>query len=303
VVSELPSSGDLDAYPVTDAPPPTPSTVKSLIAEPTSRRSDLALHPLQAPLDNLVGYLADARALYEVTMQKMDALTAARTAGGKSGGGAPPAQHRSLNRAVVVAAVGAWEAFCEDLAISALDLDPGAKVTDKWYQIGGTRGMVQTPHPSNVAKMFWGYFRYDPRPDWDVRLMASWHEVNGTGTLWRGATTSYAGDAAANALDAMVKVRHGFAHQDKSSIPQSVAGMVNLTPRGKIALHSHHAFNAMSSVVQVSIQTTHGLSDALGVARNFRWSSKMSASSWEDLIVDTPVAADVASEWRKSPWP
>jgi len=30
-VSELPSSGDLDAYPVTDAPPPTPSTVKSLL--------------------------------------------------------------------------------------------------------------------------------------------------------------------------------------------------------------------------------------------------------------------------------
>jgi len=29
VVSELPSSEDLDPYPVTDAPPPTPSTVKS----------------------------------------------------------------------------------------------------------------------------------------------------------------------------------------------------------------------------------------------------------------------------------
>jgi len=31
VVSELPSSEDLDPYPVTDAPPPTPSTVKSRI--------------------------------------------------------------------------------------------------------------------------------------------------------------------------------------------------------------------------------------------------------------------------------
>lgn len=262
----------------------------------------MALHPLQAPLDNLTGYLDDARHLYQVTMEKMAALTAARKVTRRAGGGAPTAEHRSLNRAVVVAAVGAWEAFCEDLAISAVDLDPGAKVTNTWYQIGGTRGMVQTPHPSNVAKMFWGYFRYDPRPDWDVSLMASWHEVNGTGTLWRGAITSYAGDAAANALDAMVKVRHGFAHQDKLSVPQSVAGMVNVTPKGKIALHSHHAFNAMSSVVQVAIQTTHGLSDALGVPRRFRWSRHMTNAGWEDLIADTPAATAVKSEWNKSPF-
>lgn len=270
--------------------------------EPTKGGSIVALHPLQSPLDNLVDYLTDARSLYDVTMERTSARTAERRQQGGAGGGAPTVEHRSLNRAVVVAAVGAFEAFCEDLAITAVDLSEEAQVTDKWYQIGGTRGMVQTPNPSNVAKMFWAYFRYDPRPDWNLLVMASWHEVNGVGTLWRGATSSYAGDQAVKALDSMVQVRHGFAHQDRASAPAPVAGMVNLTSKGKVALHSHHAFNAMSSVLQVAIQTTHGLTDALGLDRKFRWSRPMTEAGWEDLLADTPAAAVVTSEWKKNPW-
>ena len=260
-------------------------------------------HPLQESLDNLPEYLTDARRLYEIVEQQLVGLAEARRAAGyRTGGGQPPAVHKSLNRAVVVAAVGALEAFCEDLAIRALPLVQGAAVSKPWFPIAGKNGMVQTPHSENIAKLFWSYFRYDPRPDWDVLVTTAWSEV-GTGTNWRGTTKRYQGLEAAKALDAMVRVRHGFAHQDRSNAPLSTAGIVSLTPSGNLSLQSHQAFNSMSLVVQVAVQMTHGLTNHLvRPTGSIRWKKVMTQADWERLLCDTPVASDITASWTHQPW-
>ncbi|MBT0995479.1 hypothetical protein KIN34_14425 [Cellulomonas sp. DKR-3] len=260
-------------------------------------------HPLQESLDYLPEYLGDAGHLFEVVEERNAALTRARrAAGNKTGAGSPPVTHKSLNRAVVVAAVGALEAFCEDLALRAQPLVPGAVPPAQWYAIAGTRGMVQTPNSNNIAKLFWTIFRYDPRPDWDLLLDASWAEV-GSGTRWRGTTISYKADAAARALDAMVQVRHGFAHQDKASAPKSTPGVVEVTSTQKLSLQSHHARNAMSMVVQVAVLTTHGLSTMIpGTSRPLRWKAAMKQAGWGELLAGTPAAAEVKSGWTGHPF-
>lgn len=261
----------------------------------------MAAHPLQGPVDALPTYLTDAHRIYEVITTRIAALTDERRRAGKTGAGQPGAVGKALNRAVVVAAVGALEAFCEDLAITALPLVPTATIAKPWFPVGGTRGMVQTPNSGNIAKMFWVYFRYDPRPDWDILVTTAWSELNAGGTHWRGTTTNYAGDQAAEALDAMVKVRHGFAHQDRANAPGAKPGIVSVTPTGKLSLQSHHAFNAMSIVAQAGVQLVHGLSGHLpGTHRRLRWKKGM--GSLHDLLVDTPVAADIQTRWTSQPF-
>lgn len=261
-------------------------------------------HPLQGSLDALPDYLTDARRLYGIAEQRNADLAAERRAAGNPrGGGQPPAANKSVNRAVVVASVGALEAFCEDLALRALPLVQDASVSQAWFPIAGSRGIVQTPNSGSLARMFWSYFRYDPRPDWDVLVTTAWSEV-GTGTNWRGTTKRYQGRDAAKALDAMVKVRHGFAHQDPDNAPPSTPGIVSLTPSGKLSLQSHHAFNSMSLVVQTAIQMTHGLANFLmnPAAGPLRWKRAMTNGDWERLLRDTPVASDIAARWANHPW-
>jgi hypothetical protein len=269
----------------------------------TAEVEAMSAHPLQGSLDGLPDYLTDARRLYGIAEQRNADLAAERRAAGSPrGGGQPPAANKSVNRAVVVASVGALEAFCEDLALRALPLVQGASVCKAWFPIAGSRGMVQTPNSENLAKMFWSYFRYDPRPDWDVLVTTAWSEV-GTGTNWRGTTKRYQGRDAAEALDAMVKVRHGFAHQDRSNAPPSTPGIVSLTPSGKLSLQSHHAFNSMSLVVQTAIQMTHGLAQYLTHSGGpLRWKKAMTDGDWERLLGDTPVASDIAAHWTHHPW-
>lgn len=260
-------------------------------------------HKLQSPIHNLVDYLSDAHHIHVIARDKTAQLTAARKAAGvKSGSGAPPVEHKSLHRATVVAAIGAWEAFCEDLAITAIPLWANAAVVKGWLPIAGSRGMVQTPNADNVAKMFCLYFQYDPRPDWSILVSADWKEATGSGTGWRGTTTSHVGADAAAALNAVVRVRHGFAHQDKSSRPPMTPGLVGLTPAGKIALHSHHALNAISTILQIAIQTTHGLATSLGLHGAFRWTGPMAAAGWQSLLEGTPAGNAVARQWRGCPW-
>lgn len=264
-------------------------------------------HPLQGPLDALPEYLTDARNLYEVAKHQRTELSQTRRASGNAtGAGRPAARYKSINRAVVVASVGALEAFSEDLAITAQPLIPGASTAAPWFKIAGTGGMVQTPNPWNIAKMLWVYFRYDPRPDWDLLITTAWSEVVTTGTNWRGATTRYTASTSptsADALNAMVKVRHGFAHQDTTSQPRAVPGVVNVTPKGKLSLQSHHAFNSMSMVVQIAIQMTMGLSSRLtGSNSKFKWRKSMTTAGFDRLLVDTPVARTIHTDWKGSPF-
>jgi len=265
----------------------------------------LPRHPLQSSLDELVSYLSDAQNILESIHQKNADLTAQRVSqGSKTGAGAPPANQRSLNRAVVVAAVGATEAFFEDLALAAVAADPSLAPPTGWYKIDGSGGMVQTPSPYHVAKMLWTLYRYDPRPDWDIVVTTSPSETNGNGSNWRGSRTNYQAQDAANFFAAMVKVRHGFAHQDRAQLPPHQAGIVNRTPTGKIAIQSHHAENAISSVLQMAIQSTIGLSTTLGMTGDFRWKATMTRAGWATILADTPVAATIATsgDWTHHPW-
>jgi hypothetical protein len=127
--------------------------------------------------------------------------------------------------------------------------------------------------------------------------------LDGTGTNWRGTTKRNQSRDAAEALDAMVKVRHGFAHQDRSNAPPTTPGIVSLTPSGKLSLQSHHAFNSMSLVGQTAIQMTHGLAQYLThPAGPLRWKKAMTDGDWERLIRDTRVASDIAAHWTHHPW-
>lgn len=258
-------------------------------------------HPLQDPLDQLRNYLTDAKSLYQIAEERIAQLTATRRESGSTGGGPPGAVSKSLNRAVVVASVGALEAFTEDLVLSARDCIPAADKAKAWFPIQGARGQIQTPNSGNIAKLMWVYFRYDPRPDWSFLVTTAWSELNKQATHWRGTTSTYSKSDAGKALDAMVKVRHGFAHQDTDNSPPETPGVVGLTPSGKLSLQSHHAFNSMSIVAQSAFQMTHGLSTLLSASLpQFRWRKSMNCL--EDLLSGTPVVEEIKSSWSKHPF-
>lgn len=265
-------------------------------------------HPLQSSLDNLVSYLSDAQNILETIHQKNADLSAhRRSQGNGTGAGAPRGRGRQspLNRAVVVAAVGATEAFFEDLAIVARKAEPSlAPPSGDWYKIDGRNGMVQTPNPHNIAKMLWTLYRYDPRDDWDIVVTTSPAETNSGSSNWRGIRTNYQAQDAVKFFSAMVKVRHGFAHQDTAEAPPHRAGIVNVTRTGKIAIQSHHAENAISAVLQMAIQSTIGLGNALGMTGDFRWKADMTSARWDSVLADTPVAATIANsgDWTHHPW-
>lgn len=122
-------------------------------------------HPLQSSLDELVSYLSDAQNPREHPSEECAPDGPARQPGEQTGAGAPPANQRSLNRAVVVAAVGATEAFFEDLALAAVAADPSLAPPTDWYTIDGAHGMVQTPVPTTSPECCGTVYRYDPRPD------------------------------------------------------------------------------------------------------------------------------------------
>ncbi|MEU4918933.1 hypothetical protein AB0G29_06120 [Streptomyces parvus] len=249
----------------------------------------------------MIDYLADAQHLHYVTHERLAKTAADRQAQGKPGSGQPGKQHASLNRAIVVAAVGALEAFSEDLALTAQPLDAQAMPpSNNWYQIDGSRGMVQTPNPLNLRKLFWTFFRYDPMPDWDWSVAIAPAE-QGRGTTWRNGVATYRAADAASFLDAMVKVRHGFAHQDKAQRPPAFPGIVTLTPGKKLSIHSHHATNALSVLVQFAVLTTHGLADKLALAEKLRWSRAMTNSGWEDLLRGTPAGTAITQNWKGAP--
>ena len=263
----------------------------------------MLLHPLQCSLDKLIGYLRDGQLIFDYTEEQAQKLAEKRRARGSgNGGGRPPAVHYSLHRAVVVAALGAWEEFCEDLALTAVkQLDPKAVPPRDWYKISGKNGMVQTPNADNVRKLFWTLFHYDPVQDWDINVTVSPYEIGVSSVRWRREERRYQGAAAADFLDTMMAKRDALAHQDKAVAPAARPGITEKTGAGKITIQSHHAENSLSVVVQLAILTTRGLADTLELTRPLRWSRHMTEAGWSRLLDGTTAGNFVAAEWVGAP--
>ena len=271
------------------------------------------MHPLQPALDRLPQHIGDAQQLHGLIQRQLADMVARRRAAGGSGGGAPPVEHKTLNRAAILAAVGAWEAFVEDLATESLAaMTESAELSARkgWFPIKGRSSMVQTPSPSNVRKLLWGLFGYDPIGDWKIVVTTNGNEITPGGGTWRGHLHTHVGQDAAAFLEATVNVRHAFAHQDSDKKIKSVVGMAQERSGGGSNVGSHHAENAVSAVLQLSVLTAHGLARHLEMGERFRFKKVMGdrpgvplpgRASWQWWLQDSPALEAVEAHWVAVP--
>ncbi len=210
-----------------------------------------------------------------------------------------------------MAAVGAWEAFTEDLATCASDAQASTVMSSRkaWYPIKGARSLVETPSPDNVRKLLWGLFGYDPLDDWQVVVVTNGREM-GSGGTWRGRTHTHVAEDAAKFLKATVNVRHAFAHQDKSKKIDSVIGMAQARAAGGSNVGSHHAQNAVGGVLQLAVLTAHGLAEHQGMGQRFRFKKMMQEeevvsepghASWLWWLEGTPAMQAISEHWTGVP--
>lgn len=265
-------------------------------------------HPYQNALDQLARYVVDACRLQFVIQERIGRNTQERRRSGGHGRGAPDIYHKTLNRAVAVAAVGAWEAFNEHLATAAALEKYGTwREYLDWYPISGKSGQIQTPSSRNVRRLYWSLFQFDPLPHWRVDVTASPWEISGTGSHWRVSSVTYSGREASTFLDGVVSIRHGFAHQDVLGVSGSgtttrpLPGLAVPGRDGKWNVNSHHAENAISCVLQLAIITATELGRFLSVPQKLRWTEAMNRAEWSQFLTSTPALALVKSDWLGAP--
>jgi len=102
------------------------SACAALRVKPVVTLPAVATHALQPALDQLPQHIGDAQRLHGLIQRQLADMVARRRVAGGTGGGAPPVEHKTLNRAAILAAVGGWEAFVEDLATEALGALPAS---------------------------------------------------------------------------------------------------------------------------------------------------------------------------------
>ncbi|KPI16202.1 hypothetical protein OK006_10724 [Actinobacteria bacterium OK006] len=54
-------------------------------------------------------------------------------------------------------------------------------------------------------------------------------------------------------------------------------------------------------LLQFVVLTTHGLANRLSITGQLRWSARMAAASWEDLLRNRPAGTMVTQNWKNSP--
>lgn len=258
-------------------------------------------NPLQKVLDRIPDHFHDAIHLDLTVEQQLASITERRREIYGRGNGAPPRAHKTLNRAVIVAAVGGMEAFYEDLAqVSRNELLASLpKGLKEWYVISGSRGEIQTPSPRNIRKLYWSLFHIDLQDYWSASVTTSASETGGSGTWRISHGSTLAGQDVSKFLMAMVGMRHVFAHGDSDKKIDQVAGIVG----DKKSVQSHHAFNSVSTAIQVSMQSIIALSNVyFGDCASLWW-----RKGWNDYydglglaywIAGTPVSSVIESDWR-----
>ncbi|GAB07453.1 hypothetical protein GOAMR_68_00090 [Gordonia amarae NBRC 15530] len=235
----------------------------------------------QSVLDQLPECFADAMLLDVAVEKSLADLRQRRINDTGRGNGAPPVFHKSMNKAVVVAAVGGIEAFFETLAVQAKEIaEPLPENGNDWYTITGRKGEIQTPSPRNIRKLFWSIFHVDLMESWDLSITASETDTGEGNGTWRSRHNyRHTGPDAFAFLDATVKIRHSFAHGDPSQSRRAV-GMAHEGVNGGYSVASHHAFNAVSAALQAAIQSTLYLADSLGLPYTPKPRWKV---SWENV--------------------
>lgn len=119
------------------------------------------------------------------------------------------AQETSLNRAVVVVTVAAWQSAVQDMATCALDAGspgPGSSISPQTYAVvaGQARtqiGNFSTPNPENTKRLLRGV-GFDPRPLW------TWQQSGGQGV---GFVTIHPTEAERR-MAGWLRLRHDIAH-------------------------------------------------------------------------------------------
>jgi hypothetical protein len=128
----------------------------------------------------------------------------------------------TINRAIVVLSVAAWQALIEDLAEAILDtIEPAVADPTRpaWVLVNAlTRGAIgryNTPDVLNTRSLL-ANVGFDPQPSW------SWGFGNGASTP----------AAVARRIDEWLRVRHSIAHG--GDLPQ--VGVISRTAGGALAL-------------------------------------------------------------------
>jgi hypothetical protein len=152
-----------------------------------------------------------------------------------------------------------------------------------------------------VRKLFWILFRFDLQDHWNILVQGSDADLGGNGT-WRVREVPHSGRLASLFLDAMVKVRHGFAQQDPNQ-PKAVAGMAISGAGDRVAVQSHHAYNAISGTLQLSILSTQAVIDHLCIGGPApHWGTSLNNIDRTNIGIEYWLSGSPAEEAIRNSW-
>lgn len=183
-----------------------------------------------------------------------------------------PAQGRrdqevSINRAVVVMTVAAWQAVIQDMVLAALDAGeplPGSSMSTQTYAVvsGRNRREVNdfsTPNAENTRKLLQSA-GFDPRPSW------TWTQMGGRG-VGRIVVTPHDVDSR---MRDWLRLRHDIAHGHDQLTQVSVLEAVRQRPNPRAGwsptIRLTDAEACMAFFRRVSSLTARALAAHLGAS-------------------------------------
>lgn len=180
----------------------------------------------------------------------------------------------SINRAVVVVTVAAWQAAVQDMVLAAIEAGapgPGSPLTDQTYailvgRVNESIGRFNTPNAENARALLRG-IGFDPRPYW------TWSQMGGQGV---GVITLQSQDVERRMRD-WLTLRHEIAHgNDKLSrveVLLAVREKPNPPHDWQPTIRLVDAEACMAFFRRVADLTGNGLASHLGQERS-RWDLK-----------------------------